>query len=112
MKFMLLIHGDDATYAALAKDTFDRMMAAHEALQRELTASGELLDTNELSSTDARVLRTKDGAPMVTDGPYAESKDVVAGYYLVECVDIDRASEIAGRLLEAEVAPIEIRPIT
>jgi hypothetical protein len=108
-KFMLLIYGNHEGWSALGPEGSQRIMAAHRSVTDELVANGELVDTHELSPSAARVVRTTDGSPTVTDGPFVETKEIVAGYYIVECASIERATEIAGRLGEAEFAPIEVR---
>jgi hypothetical protein len=87
-------------------------MAAHGALQQELKASGEFVDTNELPVDNAKIVRTKGGVSDVTDGPFVEIKEIVAGYYIVECAGIDRAIQIAGKLGEAEFGLVEVRQMT
>ena len=110
-KFMLVIYGNHEGWGALGAEGSQRIMAAHRSVTDELTANGELVETHELSTSAARVVRTSAGTPAVTDGPFVETKEIVAGYYIVDCASIDRATEIAGRLGEAEFAPIEVRQI-
>jgi hypothetical protein len=110
MKYMLLIYGNHETWNSLTEETGGAIMRAHEVLQKELTASGELVDTHELDITDARVVRSSNGVPAVTDGPFAEAKEILAGYYILDC-GAERAVEIAGRLAEAEFAPVDVRLI-
>jgi hypothetical protein len=69
------------------------------AFNQDLLDSGELVETRGLSApVHARRVRFKEGSPMVTDGPYAEAEEVLAGYWVVECESFDRATEIAARL--------------
>jgi hypothetical protein len=69
------------------------------AFNQELLDSGELVETRGLSApVHARRVRFKEGAPVVTDGPYAEAEEVLAGYWVVECESFDRATQIASRL--------------
>jgi hypothetical protein len=110
-KFMLLIYGNYEGWNALGEGGGKRIMAAHRAVTDELVANGELVETHELRPDDAKVVRSSAGIPTVTDGPFVETKEIVAGYYIVDCASIDRATEIAGRLGEAEFAPIEVRPL-
>jgi hypothetical protein len=77
----------------------------------EITASGEHILSNELSTTDAKVVRRTDDRLLVTDGPFIESKEIVGGFYIVEVESVDRAVEIAGRLEEATFSPVEIRAL-
>ncbi len=70
------------------------------AFNQELLDSGELVETRGLSApVHARRVRFKEGAPVVTDGPYAEAEEVLAGYWVVQCESFDRATEIASRLV-------------
>ncbi|HEY0619972.1 MAG TPA: YciI family protein [Kribbella sp.] len=111
MKYMLLIYGNQATWDALSEQGIDRVMATHYALIDELTASGELIEHSGLTVEAAQVVRVKDGVPVVTDGPFTEAKEVLAGYYLVDCDGPERAAQLAARLPEAAHSPIEIRLI-
>ena len=110
MRYLLMIYGNHAAWNALTKDEVDTLVRAHESVQKELTASDELIDTKELAVDDAKVVRSSGGRPIVTDGPFTEGTQFVAGYYLVDCAGIERATEIAGRFAEAEFAPIEVLP--
>ena len=112
MKYMILIYGNVESWKSMDADSFRALMAAHSALQQELKASGEFVDTNELPVDNAKIVRTKDGVSEVTDGPFVEIKEIVAGYYIVECAGIDRATQIAGKLAEAEYGLVEVRQMT
>lgn len=109
MKYLLSIYVNDQGWNEIESGLMAGFQAAHDAIQRELTASGELVDSTELSPVDARQVRVSDGRPLVTDGPYTEGKDVVGGFYIVDCPTIERAAEIAGRFVEARFAPVEVR---
>jgi len=111
MKYMLLIYGNQETWDALSELGLDNVMATHQQLSEDLTAAGEMIDTMGLTVEGAQVLRIQDGQTLVTDGPFSESKEVLAGYYLVDCASPERAAEIAARLPEAPYSPIEIRPV-
>ena len=82
------------------------------ALGQELAASGELIVTEALAdpSLTTRV-SVRDGQVVTSDGPYAESKELLAGFFLLDCESLDRAVEIAARLPEAELGLIEVRPV-
>lgn len=111
MKYMLAIYGNQAGWDAITPDVHERIMNGHQALQRDLTASGEFVGSAGLTTVDARVVRLRDGVPAVTDGPFTEAKEVLAGYYMVDCESLERATEIAGRIVEAEIFPIEVRRV-
>lgn len=112
MKYMILIYGNMQSWKAMDADSFSALMAAHTALQEELRASGEFIETNELPVKNAKIVRTKGGVVEVTDGPFVEVKEIVAGYYVVECAGLDRATEIAGKLAEAEFGLVEVREMS
>jgi hypothetical protein len=96
-KYMILVYGSqrdyDATEEAAAIGAFLEKFTA------ELAESGELVDTQGLTAPVlARQIQSRDGRQVVTDGPFAETEEVLAGYWIVECDGIDRATEIAARL--------------
>jgi hypothetical protein len=87
-------------------------MAAYAALTADLTASGELIASEALAdpSLNKRVA-LREGRTMTSDGPFAEAKEHLAGFYLVDCDSMDRAIEIAGRVPEAFLGMIDVRPV-
>jgi hypothetical protein len=109
MKYMILTYASQRDYDAMAgkptaqsawsAEDFAAMGAFMAAFNQELAASGELLETRGLSApVHTRRVRLRNGVPVVTDGPYAETAEVLAGYWIVECESFDRATEIAARL--------------
>jgi hypothetical protein len=108
VKYLLMIYGNPRTWETLFADP-DLLLRRHREVIAELTASGELVSTAGLTTADARTVRVRDGAPVVTDGPFTEAKEMLAGYYLVDCAGLERATEIAAKLPEAPYSPIEIR---
>jgi hypothetical protein len=129
VKYLILVYGSQRDYDAMAgrpseggptwtPDEFEALGAFMTKLNNDLAESGELVETRGLTApVHARRLQLRDGAPVVTDGPYAETHEVLAGYWVVECDSYDRATEIAARLLHvpgpAEItnAVIDIRPV-
>ncbi|MFE3068886.1 YciI family protein [Streptomyces sp. NPDC059247] len=110
MKYLVMVQGSAVDHEAMAgrpgpggptwtRQDLDAVFAHMGALNEELRASGELLDARGLTSPAATRLVTVDdgGAPVVTDGPYAETEEVVAGFWLLECASLDRVTEIAAR---------------
>jgi len=86
--------------------------AGHRALTAELAASGELIATEALA--DASVTRrvaVRDGQTLTSDGPFAEAKEQLAGFFLLDCRSAERAVEIAARVPEAELGLVEVRPV-
>ena len=111
MKYLLLIYGNHEAWTAMGEN-FAALDAAHRALNAELTASGELIEANELDGLHSKVVRRDAGdALVVTDGPFVESREIVGGYYRVDCVDLDRAVEIAAKLEETRFSLVDVRPI-
>lgn len=111
MKYMLLIYGNAATWDALAEQGYPELMRAHAELISELSRTGELIATEGLTTVGARTVRVHNGVPAVTDGPFTEAKEVLAGYYLLDCANIERATDIAARIPEARLSPVEVRPL-
>ncbi|MFE9690336.1 YciI family protein [Micromonospora sp. NPDC005806] len=124
MKYLIMLYGTQQDYDMLSGRPGDQppmspeqiaAMHAHmEAVHKELAESGELIDAQGLTApVHARRVRLRGGAPVVTDGPYAETQEVLAGYTLVECASFDRATEIAARFVnpEADGAYVDVRPI-
>jgi hypothetical protein len=98
---MILTYGSQRDYDAMAANPadFGELYAFMEQFNKELADSGELVDTRGLiAPVHTRRLGLQNGIPVVTDGPYAETQEVLAGYWIVECDSFDRATEIAGRL--------------
>ena len=106
-----MIYGNPTTWDSWTDEDYADVIRAHQALQKDLTGSGELIGSAGLTTVDARTVRVSDAVPVVTDGPFTEAKEYLAGYYLVDCASIERATEIAGSLPEARYNPIEVRRI-
>jgi hypothetical protein len=112
MKYVLLIYSSPATWNALSQEEREQMTRDHNALYHELVASGEWVGGNALADqADSKAVRVRDGVENVTDGPYAETKEHLAGYDVVECDSIERALEIAARIPDARVCGVEVRPV-
>ncbi|ALE05719.1 hypothetical protein AL755_09975 [Arthrobacter sp. ERGS1:01] len=111
MKYMLLIHVNQPSWDALTQEDMTRLQQAHHDAITELTASGELIETNVLGVDGSKVVRTRGGAPLVTDGPFTEGKEIAGGYYMLDCEGMTRATAIAARFVEAEFSPIDVRRV-
>jgi hypothetical protein len=86
--------------------------AVYAALNEELAASGELIVTEALADPSlSRRVSVRDGRTITSDGPFAEAKELLAGFYLLECESMDRAVEIAARVPEADLDLVEVRPV-
>lgn len=110
MKHLLLIPIDVDTWNQLSAGEIEVIMKAHAAVQRELRASREFVQAHELAE-EAKFVRNNGITVTATDGPFTETMEIAAGFYVVDCVDLDRAVEIAGKLGEAKLWPIEVRRI-
>jgi hypothetical protein len=109
MQFMILIYGCDEAWDSLGRDDHQKLADAHARVHKELRASGELRAASELETDDAWIIRSSDGTASATKGPFTEGREVLSGYYLVDCASTERAIEIAKMFAEAEFAPIEVR---
>jgi len=116
MQYMLLIYGEGPMSNRSPED-FQKGMQAHRALMEETTKRGILLSANPLRpSVTAKTVRTESsGKQTVTDGPFTETKEQLAGYYLLECKDIDEALAYAARIpvrcAGGNVGGVEVRPL-
>src|SRR6476646_5346868 len=105
--------------SAWSATEFAAMGEFMESFGKDLAESGELVDAQGLTApVHARRIRLRDGGPVVTDGPYAETEEVLAGYWLIDCDSFDRATEIAARLSNCpgpdhvrERAFVDVRPV-
>ncbi len=112
MKYMLLIHDNADTREVFFGAGGAELRADMDALMTELTESGELVGGEALADpSNTKVVRVRDGAPVITDGPLAEAKEHFGGYLIVDCDSIERATEIAARWPNAQFAAMEVRPI-
>jgi len=112
VKYMLLIYNNPATFESLSEEERDGLMGEVDALMTELTESGEWVGGEALAdSSQTRTVRVRGGVPAVTDGPYAEAKEQLAGYCMVDCESPERAIEIAARWPDARFWAMEVRPV-
>lgn len=115
MKYVILIYhnpGARQLWEQLSEDERAAGLEAYAALNEELAASGELIVAEALADpATGRRVTVDDGQPISSDGPFAEAKEYLAGFYLVECESLERATEIAARIPEASAGFLEVRPI-
>ncbi|MCO1656873.1 YciI family protein [Pseudonocardia sp. S2-4] len=112
MKFMLLIYNNPAAIEAMPESERAQIFADVDAIMAELTESGELVGGEALAPGEqARTVRVREGVPAVTDGPFAEAKEELAGYLTVDCESVERAVEIAARWPDAKRWAMEVRPV-
>jgi hypothetical protein len=112
VKYLLIIYMNPETFEALTADERDAVFAGHDALVKQLKESGELVGLAALADpSKSTTVRVRDGAPAVTDGPYVEAKEFLAGFYVVDCESVDRANELAAKIPDAKYTAIEVRPL-
>ncbi len=109
MKYMMLVYLDEQ---AMTDDERQRCYVESAKLTQELNASGHYVAASPLHPiATATSVRVRDGKRMVTDGPFAETREQLGGYYVIEAKDLDEAIGIAERIPPATVGTIEIRPV-
>jgi hypothetical protein len=112
MRYLLTIYTDESIVQARTPEEAQRMMDEYTALSREWIEKGLMLSGEGLDrSSTATTVRVRGGERMITDGPFAESKEQLGGYYVVDVDGIDDAIELAARIPAARVGAIEVRPV-
>ncbi len=112
MQYLLLIYGNEAGMLNASKAQAEQMMATYGAYTEAMKKAGVLVGANRLRPTSsASSVRVADGKTKVLDGPYAESREQLGGYYLIDVPDLDAALSWAARCPGANHGTIEVRPI-
>lgn len=112
MRYLCLIHWNERKLETLPAAELNALNAAHLDFNDELRRTGHLVEAEALQPPRASTcVRMQGGKPMVTDGPFTEAKEMVAGFYLLEVRDRDEALEIAARIPSATHATVEVRPV-
>lgn len=112
MQYMLMLYVNEAGWPQLTRAEQERGMAAYVAYNEALTMAGVLKGVGRLQpSSNATTVRTANGKPQVLDGPYADSKEQVGGYYLIDVPDLDAALSWAARCPAAGHGVVEVRPV-
>lgn len=110
MKYVILIYSNPTVWESLPATERRRVIRIHNDLIDELTKSGEFLNIYRLAhASNTKTVRKRGGAPVVTDGPFGEAKEVLVSVWEIEVEDLERAIEIASPLAEHDV--IEIKPL-
>lgn len=110
MRYALLIYGNEAAASQMSQQEEQAIMAAYNAFgerHKDVIVGGEAL----VPSTTATTVRLRDGKTATTDGPFAETKEQLGGFYLVKCENLDEAIEIASHIPGAADGSIEVRPV-
>ena len=113
MQYMLLIYGDEKAWNRLSEDEIKATMQAYGEYSKELADSGAMRGGSELAPVStATTVRVRNGKALTTDGPFAETKEQLGGYYLIEVANLDEAIKWAAKVPSAAFGSIEIRPQT
>ncbi len=112
MQYMLAIYTDPSASEQMSAKDVDDMHREYMAFSQELVAAGAMVSGDALQGADtATTVRVCNGSTTTTDGPFAETKEVLGGYYIVECDDLDRAIEWAAKIPDARRSGVEVRPV-
>ncbi|SFE59656.1 Uncharacterized conserved protein [Actinacidiphila alni] len=106
MKYLLLICGEGDGFGDATPEELDATAWVEETTRRGVRLLGNRIHPAE----DATTVRVKDGAPLITDGPYAETKEQICGFDVIDCADLDEAIEIAAKHPVARFGMVEVRP--
>ena len=112
MQYLLLIHDDESQWSTMSDAEQNELYADYGTYTNELRESGALVGANQLQPTStATSVRVRDGETLTTDGPFAETKERLGGYYLIEVESLDEAIEWAAKIPSARLGTIEVRPV-
>jgi hypothetical protein len=112
MEYLLLIHADDDGFERLPKDTRDQALAAYGAYAQALREAGIARSSNRLRrAADATLVRIRDGRTEVQNGPFADTREELGGYFLIDVPDLDTALSWAARCPGASHGTVEVRPV-
>ena len=112
MKYILLVHHDEHVLAELSETELQQMREESVHLANQIYASGQYLDAAPLQPTStAACVRVREGKRLVTDGPFAETREQLGGYFLINARNLDEAIGIGGQIPGARIGTVEIRPV-
>jgi hypothetical protein len=112
MKYLCLIYDDEQKMAGMTKDEGEAFMGEYFAFTEGIKKSGHYLGGNALQPVStATTLRNRSGKLSTTDGPFAETKEQLGGYYLIEARDLNDALQVAAKIPSARTGSVEVRPI-
>ena len=112
MKYLCLIYDEEKKLAALSEQELATLMGEYGAFTQEIRGSGHFVAGHELQPTQtATTVRVRGGRLSTTDGPFAETKEQLGGYYLIEARDLNEAIQVAARIPSAKIGSIEVRPV-
>ena len=112
MKYLLLICDDEKAWGSRQESERQQIYAEYRQLREQLQKTGQFLGGSQLQpTTSATSVRVRDGKRLVTDGPFAETREQLGGYFLVDAKDLDEAIALAARIPSARTGTIEVRPL-
>jgi len=112
MKYLCLIYEDETLWQKMQKAEVNKLYAEYSAFKDGIKNSGHLVGCNPLEPTNtATTVRLRNGKVSTTDGPFAETKEQLGGYFLIEARDLNDAIQVASRIPSARLGSIEVRPI-
>ena len=112
MKYLLLVYHNEEAFNRMSEGTRKAMLAESIQLCHQLHGKGQYVHASPLQPVaTATVVRVHDGKRSVTDGPFVETREQLAGYFLIDAQDLDQAIDIAGRIPGARIGAVEVRPV-
>ena len=112
MKFMLIVHHDEEAFSKIEKEKRQQLLAESIELTHQLHSTGQYLSASPLHPAETAVIvRVREGKSLVTDGPFIETREQIAGYFLVDAKDLDEATRIATRVPGARIGTVEVRTL-
>ena len=112
MKYMLLIYHDEQDWSGKTKAERQEIYGEYRRLIDDLSSRGKYLAGDELQlANTAKTVRVRDGKQILTDGPFAETREQVGGFFMIEAKDLQEAASVAGRIPSARMGAIEVRPV-
>jgi hypothetical protein len=112
MKYMLLVHHDEEAFSKFSETKRQQMLEESVQLTHQLHAKRQYINASPLQpAATAAIVRVRDGKPFVTDGPFIETREQLAGYFLIDAKDLNDAIAIAGRIPGARIGTVEVRPL-
>ena len=112
MQYLLMIYHNEAEYAKIDAATRQKMLGEYQAFTQSIIQSGNFKAGDRLQPiTTATTVRVRDGKMLTTDGPFAETREHLGGYFLIEAANLDEAIAVARRIPAARVGTVEVRPV-
>ncbi len=112
MRYLCLIYSDETAQARMSQEEMGALFGAYGTFTEELQAAGNMLAGEALQPTaTATTVQLRNGKTLTTDGPFAETKEQLGGFYMIEAKDLDEAIEWAAKIPSAAIGSIEVRPI-